>query len=97
MAEVSNLTDLDEPERLQARRVLAKTISVIHEPHVSSGQASHSLLYEKLGLVDAAISIVAREQKCSVLIDDFPLGSGVFAKMRPVQRDAAEKNLYEKG
>ena len=34
MAEVSNLTDLNEPERLQARRVLAKTISVIQEPHV---------------------------------------------------------------
>jgi hypothetical protein len=73
MAEVSNLTDLDEPERLQARRVLAKTISVIREPHVSSSQASQSLLYEKLGLVDAAISIVAREQRCSVLTDDFPL------------------------
>jgi hypothetical protein len=73
MAEVSNLTDLDEPERLEVRRVLAKTISVIREPHVSSGRASESSLYEKLGLVDAAISIVAREQKCSVLTDDFGL------------------------
>jgi hypothetical protein len=72
-AEVSNLTDLEEPERLRARRVLAKTISVIQEPHVSSLRASESLYYEKLGLVDAAISIVAREQKCSVLTDDFDL------------------------
>jgi hypothetical protein len=73
MAEVSNLVDLDEPERLQARRFLAQTISVSQEPHISSGQASESSLYERFGLVDAAISIVAREKKCSVLTDDFAL------------------------
>jgi hypothetical protein len=73
MAEVSNLTDLEEPERLQAQRVLARMISIIQEPHVSSLQASGSSLYERLGLVDSAISIVAREQKCSVLTDDFAL------------------------
>jgi hypothetical protein len=73
MAEVSNLTDLDEPERLRARRVLATMISIIHEPHVSSLQASGGSRYERLGLVDSAISIVAREQKCSVLTDDFAL------------------------
>jgi hypothetical protein len=63
MAEVSNLTDLNPPELLQVRRVLAKTISVIQEPHVSSAKASETLLYENLGLADSAISIVAREQK----------------------------------
>jgi rRNA-processing protein FCF1 len=73
MAEVSNLTDLDEPERLRARRVLASMISIIDEPQVSSLQASEGSQYERLGLVDSAISIVARKQKCSVLTDDFAL------------------------
>ena len=30
MAEVSNLTDLEGPERAEARRVLAQTMAVVH-------------------------------------------------------------------
>src|SRR6266404_339872 len=36
LAEVSNLTDLPGPERLQARRVLKNTISVLNEAEMSS-------------------------------------------------------------
>jgi hypothetical protein len=56
MAEVSNLTDLKGSQRLLARRILADTIAVLKEPHVSSLQASRGLNYEDLGLADSAIS-----------------------------------------
>jgi hypothetical protein len=61
MAEVSNLTDLKGLERLRARSVLAETIAVLKEPHVSSLQASGRSPYEDLGLADSAISVIARE------------------------------------
>jgi hypothetical protein len=73
MAEVSNLTDLKGPDRLRARRVLADTIAVLKEPHVSSLEASGTSNYENLGLTDAAISVVAHEYKCEVLTDDLDL------------------------
>ncbi len=73
MAEVSNLTDLKGPDRLRARRVLADTIAVLKEPHVSSLEASGTSNYEDLGLADSAISVVAREYKCEVLTDDLDL------------------------
>jgi rRNA-processing protein FCF1 len=73
MAEVSNLTDMDGRERMEARRVLAETIAVVHEPHVASVQASKNWSYGDPGLTDAAISVVARELGCAVLTDDLGL------------------------
>jgi len=73
MAEVSNLTDLSGPERLEARRVLASAIAIFDEPHVPSKQAAGNSPYESLGLTDSAISIVARQTKCTVLTDDLDL------------------------
>ncbi len=55
LAEVSNLTDLPGAERLQARRVLKKTISLLDEAEMSSALAAEDRLYRDLGLVDAAI------------------------------------------
>ena len=73
LSEVSNLTDMSGAERLLARRVLAKIITTLDEPHVPSAQASSGPPYETLGLTDAAISAVVRERKCAVLTDDFDL------------------------
>lgn len=73
LAEVSNLTDLPGPERVQARRVLKKTISLLEEAEMSSALAAEDRLYQNLGLVDAAIGAVARARNCAVLTDDLDL------------------------
>jgi rRNA-processing protein FCF1 len=73
LAEVSNLTDLPGSERLQARQVLREAISLLREAEMSSARASEDQLYEKPGLVDAAIGAVARSHKCTVLTDDLDL------------------------
>jgi predicted nucleic acid-binding protein len=73
LAEVSNLTDLPGSERLQARRVLKKTISLLNEAEMSSTRAAEDRLYQDLGLVDAAIGAVARAHHCGVLTDDLDL------------------------
>ncbi len=73
IAEVSNLTDLEGPERSQARRVLKSTLEVLHEPEISSVKASQSFKYERLGITDSAIAVTAREYKCAVLTDDLDL------------------------
>ena len=73
MAEVSNLTDLTGRERLQGRHMLKEMLTILREPEVASIQAAQSGLYESLGLVDAAISELAREYRCAVLTDDLDL------------------------
>jgi predicted nucleic acid-binding protein len=73
LAEVSNLTDLQGPERQQARQVLKDTISLLNEAEISSSRAAEDILYQKLGLVDAAIGAVARAHNCTVLTDDLDL------------------------
>lgn len=73
LAEVSNLTALTGPERLQARHVLKETVATLREPEMASIRAAGAREYEALGLVDAAIATVARENKCAVLTDDLDL------------------------
>ena len=73
LAEVSNLTVLSGPERLRARHVLKQTLTALREPEMTSVRAAEALEYERLGLVDAAIATVARENKCAVLTDDLDL------------------------
>ncbi|SPE35795.1 conserved hypothetical protein [Candidatus Sulfopaludibacter sp. SbA6] len=73
MAEVGNLTGLTGRELLQARQVLKETLAVLREPAMASERAVQNKLYERLGLVDAAIATLARENKCAVLTDDFDL------------------------
>lgn len=73
MAEVSNLTDLPGPERLEARRVVKETILLLEEVGIPSSQAADDPLYNKLGLSDAAICVAARRRGCSVLTDDLDL------------------------
>jgi predicted nucleic acid-binding protein len=73
LAEVSNLTDLPGVERLQARHVLKKTISLLQEVEMSSARAADDRLYQDLGLVDAAIGAVARAHNLVVLTDDLDL------------------------
>jgi hypothetical protein len=84
MAEVSKLTDLKGTERVLSRRVLADTIAVLNEPHVSSLRASGNPYYEDLGLTDSAITIVAREQKCEVLTDDLDMYLSLAEEGLPV-------------
>ena len=73
LAEVSNLTDLEGIERLQARELLKQTISTFIEDGISSLQATEDQVYSRLGLVDAAIASVARKHKFTVLTDDLDL------------------------
>ena len=73
LAEVSNLTDLPGSERLQARRVLKETLSVLDEAEMPSIRAAEDRVYEDLGLADAAIAALARDQNCAVLTDDLDL------------------------
>lgn len=73
MAEVSNLTDLSGPERLQARQVLKEALSVLNETEMPSTRAADDLLYQRHGLVDAAIAAVVRDYRCAVLTDDLDL------------------------
>jgi|CZKN01.1.fsa_nt_gi predicted nucleic acid-binding protein len=73
LAEVSNLTDLRGSERLLARRVLRKTVSLLKEAEMPSARAAEDRFYEDLGLVDAAIGAVARAHNCAVLTDDLDL------------------------
>jgi hypothetical protein len=84
MAEVSNLTDLKGPERLLARAILADTIAILKEPHVSSLKASGSSPYEDLGLADSAVSVIAREHQCEVLTDDLDLYLSLVREGLPV-------------
>ena len=73
LAEVSNLTDLSGPERVTARQVLKETISVLDEKSISSFQATQDPNYISFGLVDTAISAIARQHQCTVLTDDLDL------------------------
>lgn len=73
LAEVSNLTDLEEPELERARLILAKTITLMRESSLPSVDAIRETAYRRLGLTDAAIAAVARQHNCTVLTDDLPL------------------------
>jgi predicted nucleic acid-binding protein len=73
LAEVSNLTDLAGVEGQQARRVLKDTISLLSEVEISSARATEDRHYQRLGLVDAVIGMVARAHNCTVLTDVFDL------------------------
>jgi len=73
LAEVSNLTDLTGRERRLARRLLRETITKLQEPSMPSERALQNPVYERLGLVDAAIAAVARDANCAVLTDDLDL------------------------
>jgi hypothetical protein len=73
MAEVSNLTDLSGGERLKARRLLKEMLTTLEEPEMPSARAAEHGVYQDLGLADAAIASVARDQACAVLTDDLDL------------------------
>lgn len=55
MAEVSNLTDLAEPELQRARLLLKEILSLVQEPSMPSAHAAENQDFQRLGLVDAAI------------------------------------------
>lgn len=73
LSEVSNLIDLAGRERLKARHVLKRMLTILQEPQMSSLRAADSRPYEAHGLADAAIAAVALEYNCSVLTDDLDL------------------------
>jgi len=73
LAEVGNLTDLPGNERKSARDVLKAAISTMKETEMPSARAAEDQLYQRLGLVDAAIASVTRAHNCAVLTDDLDL------------------------
>lgn len=74
-AEVSNLTDMPGLDRERARRVLKELLhaEMVQEPVLPSARASEHPVYDRLGIVDAAIATLASERKCAVLTDDMDL------------------------
>ena len=73
LAEVSNLTDLREPELETARDILRNFISQIEELAIPSSDACKSTYYYRLGLTDAAIGLAAKQRGCSVVTNDSDL------------------------
>jgi len=73
LAEVNTLTDLKGPERVLAKEMLHRAISIVEELPISSLQACASPYYHRLGLTDAAIGLVARERGCSIITNDADL------------------------
>ena len=84
MAEVSNLTDMYGPEQLRARLILKAALETLEEPAMPSLRASRDKHYAELGLVDAAIAVVARERNCGVLTDDHSLYMACSRQGTPV-------------
>jgi hypothetical protein len=80
LAEVSNLTDLTGKERIQARYLLKETVALLEEPVMASMRAAEAPEYQSLGLVDAAIATVAKENNCAVLTDDLDLYLALLQK-----------------
>jgi hypothetical protein len=73
LTEVSNLSgQLGEPARSEAFAYWKTEVEVLEERYIPSTQATSSLLFEKLGLTDSAIGLVA-QAGCLILTEDFPL------------------------
>jgi hypothetical protein len=70
LAEVSNLIDLPGPEGLRAKYFLKELISSLEEAQIPSKLITSEPSYQDLGLADAAIGMVARTKRCTVLTDD---------------------------
>ena len=83
-AEVSNLTDLAGSERRLARQVLKGVIERLQEPTMPSIRAVQGRFYERQGLTDAAIGVVAAEKKCGVITDDLDLYLALQSEKIPV-------------
>jgi len=96
MAEVSNLTDMNGPERRQARQILKERLETLQEPVIPSVRATQDEHYERLGLVDAAIAVVAREEKCAVLTDDLDLYVGLSRQGAAVLNFAYLQKRYRR-
>lgn len=84
LSEVSALTDLKGPELEIARHILHKWISLVQELPISSLDACASPYYQRLGLTDAALSLAARQQGCSVVTSDSGLYTALLAEGTPV-------------
>lgn len=82
LAEVSNLTQLSGSEGDRARNILRETISIFDERPIPSAVAATYPHYQRLGLTDAAIAIVARDVDCAVLTDDVSLWLTISAEGR---------------
>lgn len=96
MAEVSNLTDMNGQERQRARQILKDRLETLHEPVIPSVRASQNEHYERLGLVDAAIAVVATEQKCAVLTDDLDIYVGLSRQGAAVLNFAHVQSRYRR-
>jgi predicted nucleic acid-binding protein len=73
LAEVSNLTDLKDSEREQARHVLKEVVQQVKEISIPSVDGVNDPVYSRLGLTDAAIVVAAKQYSCQVWTDDFDL------------------------
>jgi predicted nucleic acid-binding protein len=74
LAEVSNLLDwLDDDKKSKAGRLLAAYVRNAKEVHVSAAEIVKTPVYYKLGLTDAGLVMLARQEDCAVFTADLPL------------------------
>lgn len=74
LAEVSNLLDwLDDDKKSKAGRLLATYVRNAKEVHVSAAEIVKTPVYCKLGLTDAGLVMLARQEDCAVFTADLPL------------------------
>jgi len=74
VAEVSNLLDwLDDTRKSEASRRLAAYVHNAKEVHVEAAEIVKTQIYSKLGITDAGLVMLAKQESCTVFTADLPL------------------------
>jgi predicted nucleic acid-binding protein len=74
IAETSNLLDwLDSGRKDKASRLLAAYVHAAKEVHVEATEIVKTPVYSKLGITDAGLVMLAKQESCTVFTADLPL------------------------
>ena len=74
VAEVSNLLDwLDDTKKSEASRWLAAYVHNAKEVHIKAAEIVKTPVYSKLGITDAGLVMLAKQEGCTVFTADLPL------------------------
>ena len=74
VAEASNLLDwLDSGRKGKASRLLAAYVHAAKEVHVEATEIVKTPVYSKLGITDAGLVMLAKQEGCTVFTADLPL------------------------
>ncbi|MCI5150853.1 MAG: hypothetical protein D3916_15970 [Candidatus Electrothrix sp. MAN1_4] len=74
IAETSNLLDwLDNGRKNKASKLLAEYIRNAQEVHIKAAEIIKNPVYSKLGITDAGLVMLAKQEGCTVFTVDLPL------------------------